>query len=225
MITVKDLWESNNENAWHEALEHYWNLVRPGNIALEQELNELKLEQVTAFNQTDWFKFLNEKYFRWKYTAPNRYVTTTKYFFKYIEDDQLDELFDIKKELLRDSVSNIKAGLTIAMKIKGLGIAGASGLLSLMYPHIYGTVDQFVVKALKKMNKLSQSDSSELNEIKLNKPNKPNKPGEETYNIKISNGVFLIDFMTRKAKELNEKYYTNYWTPRKIDMILWSIDR
>jgi hypothetical protein len=39
--------------------------------------------------------------------------------------------------------------LKTAGEIKGLGIPGASGLLSVMYPAEFGTVDQFVVKALR----------------------------------------------------------------------------
>jgi len=44
----------------------------------------------------------------------------------------------------------------IATSIHGLGIAGASGLLTLMYPDQFGTVDQFVVKALREVEGLPQ---------------------------------------------------------------------
>jgi len=38
--------------------------------------------------------------------------------------------------------------LATASRIRWLGTAGASGLLALIYPDSFGTVDQFVVKAL-----------------------------------------------------------------------------
>ena len=28
-----------------------------------------------------------------------------------------------------------------------------------------------------------------------------------------------------KANELNQRFDTDFWTPRKIDMVLWSIGR
>jgi hypothetical protein len=42
----------------------------------------------------------------------------------------------------------------IASQIRGLGTAGASGLLALMYPTHFGTVDQFVVKGLQQVDDL-----------------------------------------------------------------------
>lgn len=44
-------------------------------------------------------------------------------------------------------------------------------------------------------------------------------------NISLKEGVLLIGIMREKATELNNKFNTEDWTPRKIDKILWSIDR
>ena len=41
-------------------------------------------------------------------------------------------------------------------------------------------------------------------------------------NITLKNGVILISIYRQKANELNIKFNTNFWTPRKIDMILWA---
>jgi hypothetical protein len=207
MIKIDKLWESNNEHDWKTVLEHYWSFVRPENIDLERELNELKLEQICNLDQIGWYDFLHDKYFRWKYTAPNRYATTTLALKRYKDSNQLDSLFDIKKKLLSLNTSNISAGLTIAKEIHGLGIAGASGLLSLMYPNSFATVDQFAVKALCQIPSLSESSN-------LNKMNPDN--------LTLKNGMTLIDIMIRKAKDNNRNFNTDFWTPRKIDMILWA---
>jgi hypothetical protein len=207
MISIDKLWESNNEHDWKIALEHYWSFVRPENIDLERELNELKLEQIIIMDQIGWYNFLLNKYFRWKYTAPNRYATTTLALKRYKDSNQLDKLFDIKKRLLSINTTNISAGLSIAKEIHGLGIAGASGLLSLMYPNSFATVDQFAVKALCKIPSLSES-----NDLKKMKPD----------NLTLNNGKTLIDIMTRKAMDNNRNFDTDFWTPRKIDMILWA---
>ncbi len=34
--------------------------------------------------------------------------------------------------------------------------------------------------------------------------------------------AILISIYRQKANELNIKFNTNFWTPRKIDMILWA---
>ena len=44
-------------------------------------------------------------------------------------------------------------------------------------------------------------------------------------NISLKEGVLLIEIMRNKASELNNKFNTTEWTPRKIDKILWCIDR
>jgi hypothetical protein len=219
MSKINEIWNSESERDWKNALKHYWVYVRPENKKLERKLNVLKRDKIAVLDESGWFKFLHDDYFRWKYTAPNRYATTTKYLCQYKELEQLDQLLNIKKRLLNIDVSDIKLGLSTAMEIKGLGISGASGLLSLMYPVNYGTVDQFLVKALKNIQELPESDLFELQKIKLIKPK---RPGDEIYDIKLKNGIFLIEIMRRKAKSNNEIFSTNYWTPRKIDMILWS---
>lgn len=207
MSTISNLWNSNSERDWKNALENYWSYVRPENMELERDLNELKLEKIFELDQIGWYNFLHDRYFRWKYTAPNRYATTTMILKRYKESNQLENLFNIKKRLLNFNVSDIRNGLSTAKEIYGLGIAGASGLLSLMYPYDFATVDQFAVKALCQIPSLSES-----NDLKKMKPD----------NLSLKNGIVLINIMRRKAKENNELFGTDFWTPRKIDMILWA---
>ena len=44
-------------------------------------------------------------------------------------------------------------------------------------------------------------------------------------NLKLSDAYELETIMRNKAKQLNEIFNTDFWTPRKIDQILWSIER
>src|SRR5205807_1354371 len=60
-------------------------------------------------------------------------------------------LLRIRDQLLRADPSDAQAAVELASRIPGLGTAGASGLLALMYPQSFGTVDQFVVKALRQI--------------------------------------------------------------------------
>jgi hypothetical protein len=91
-------------------------------------------------NAEEWYHFLEDEYFRWKYTAPNRYATTTRLLRLYVETDALGELDLIRQRLLTLDPEDIGAGLDAARAIRGLGTSGASGLLALMYPRSFGTV-------------------------------------------------------------------------------------
>ncbi len=53
---------------------------------------------------------------------------------------------------------NIQQCLAVACSIRGLGTAGASGLLAVLFPTSFGTVDQFAVKALVKIPELPESN-------------------------------------------------------------------
>lgn len=208
-ITIGKLWESENESLWKKCLDRYWDFVKVNlrqNYELEREMNALSPQNLEPLDSEGWYNFLKEKYFRWKYTDSRRYATTTKSLRRYTEENRLDELLSIKIKLLALDVSDIKGSLETVCEIYGLGTAGASGLLSLLYPNAFGTVDQFVVKSL------------------LNIPDIPEKPmlvRMKPLGLSIENGVFLINLMREKAGKLNKTFKTNDWTPRKIDMLLW----
>jgi hypothetical protein len=154
---------------------------------------------------------LRDEYFRWKYTAPNRYATTTRSLGKHVaEPGGLAELNRIKCRLLALDLDNVQAGLSLACEIKGLGTAGASGLLALMYPTAFATVDQFAVKALRGVGGLPEE--AELAKMKPE-------------SLTIRNGIVLIGIMRRKAAENNCLFGVTTWTPRKIDQILWTYGR
>src|ERR1700733_14315692 len=105
---------------------------------------------------------------------------------------------------------NIQQCLAVASSIRGLGIAGASGLLAILFPAQFGTVDQFVVKALAEIPELPEN-----NLIAAMSPE----------SLKLSDGTVLIRIMRRKADELNQTSSLVKWTPRKVDMVLWTCAR
>ena len=204
---MRDLWNSNDGDQWRrfESVE-YSNMIR--NTDLEHEIESLDKNVLFSNSYTDFFSFLFDRYFPWKYTQPNR-LTTTR--------NRLSEMTDFEKQVLFESfrgldkclsgidptVDYIKGSFMIATMVKGLGIAGASGLLSVMYPHLFGTVDQFVVHSL---------DTMGLN-TRVSHPE----------GLTIEDAVSLERIMIKKAAILNEISGTSYWTPRKIDKVLWCI--
>jgi hypothetical protein len=211
MNSIDDLWNNGNEIDWHDAFKNYWRLVKPTHLAIEKEFDQIDSNQIKTMNSEEWYEFLLHKYYFWKYTAPNRYATTTGQLRKYIsKQNGLDELKAIKDKIFECNLEDVISVLKIAITIKGLGTAGASGLLAVIFPNYFGTVDQFVVKSLLKISTLPERAS-----ILTMWPDE----------LKIRDASILINIMKLKARELNKAFLTSYWTPRKIDMILWSIDR
>ncbi len=202
---VSTLWESHDETEWRVALARYWCFVKPGNRDLEVSMNQLNVEWVKKLDAREWYSFLYCKYFPWKYTAPNRLETTRRQLRKY--ENGVEELFYIKEHLFVFDLANVEEGLKIAQAVKGLGWAGASGLLAVLFPEWFGTVDQFAVKALANVPTLAEQP-----ELRAMNPKHLTK----------ENAVVLIEIMRRKAGELNELFATDEWTPRKVDMILWA---
>jgi len=207
---TREMWNTNDLDLWQTALNRYWTFVKASNLELEKEMDRLDAETVKAMNPKAWFEFLLEKYFRWKYTAPNRYGSTTKILRTYAANNELDALYAIKQRLFAADKDNIQQCLSVASLIRGLGIAGASGLVAILFPAQFGTVDQFVVKALAKI--------PELPERHLIAAMIPDS-------LKFNEGAILVRIMRRKAEELNQASPLGKWTPRKVDMVLWTCAR
>src|ERR1700723_3149569 len=155
---TREMWNTNNSDLWQKALNRYWAFVKPSNLALEKEMEQLDAETVRVMDSKGWFGFLLEKYFRWKYTAPNRYGSTTKMLRSYVANNELTALHAIKERLFAADKDNIQQCLALPSSVRGLGIAGASGLLAVLFPAHFGTVDQFAVKALAKIPELPERD-------------------------------------------------------------------
>jgi hypothetical protein len=119
---IAELWYSVDENAWRNALKRYWTsgVIKASNLALEHSMDALDCKRVRELSSEGWFNFLNDEYFRWEYTAPNRYATTKRELRKYIENGKLTELEEIKNRLFTFDRSDIAAGLRTARQIRGL---------------------------------------------------------------------------------------------------------
>lgn len=121
-------------------------------------MDKLDIKEIEALDEQGWYDFLYNEYFVWKYTAKNRLATTRKQLGKSIQEQGLKNLFRNKKQLLTLDLSDIGGCLETARSITGLGYSGASGLLSLLYPNWFGTVDQFVVVSLREISGLPEAE-------------------------------------------------------------------
>lgn len=207
---IDNLWNYGSETAWNEALAHYYEIIRAEALEIENYIENIDATEVAQLSATEFYDFLHDKYFVWKYTAKNRLATTRKSLRRYVEEGKLSELADIQRRLFSADHTNISRCLSIATEIRGLGAAGASGLLAVLFPKDFGTIDQFVVKALREVDGLPYA--AELAEM-------------NPESLSVKNGVLIIKILREQAEKLNQKFNTDFWTPRKIDMILWSIGR
>jgi hypothetical protein len=140
-----------------------------------------------------------------KFTDPRWHARSTRF----LERARSEELFEFRDELFDFDRIDIRRGLEIASRQKrskiGLGVAAGSGLLAVLFPAFFGTVDRFAVEALQQVPGLNGA-------LKQIDPN----------NITLDDAELLIEMMREKAAELNKIFQSRSWTPRKIDMILWA---
>jgi hypothetical protein len=207
VIPINELWRSSDPCAWDDALARYWERVPKRNLELERSLDALDLNELRRMNAPEWCAFLRNKYFQWKFTDGRVLARNRTRLRRYEDDDALDVLDDIRGRLLALNVDDVGNALIVATEIHGLGIAGASGLLAIMYPRAFGTVDQFVVKALREIDGLPEAKAVE-----------PMNPK----GLSIHDGVRLNGILRRKAADLNRVFGTDAWTPSKVEMMLWS---
>ena len=202
-MNINEIWQSEDEEIWKKALTEA--MVETGrDNCIETKLSRINIDYVSQLEVEDFYDFLYDSYFVWKYTAKNRLATSRSYFEKH--KNNLSELSKIQKEIFSFELPNTKLGLMYATQINGLGVAGASGLLALLFPSYFGTVDEMVVRALLKTEEFKTDEK-----IKHMNPQ----------NLKIKDAVYLIDIYRKKANHLNKIFKTYSWTPRNIDVILW----
>lgn len=207
---IEQLWHSSDASKWQCALDRYCKYIKPTHIELEREMDTLRPDDVRYLDADQWYEWLVNKYCCWKYTAPNRYATTTGHLERQSTDLGQHHLLTIRGRVLGCENASIRDALRAATDFKGIGPAGASGLLALLFPTKFGTVDQFAVCALRKVRCLPERD-------KLMRMNPES--------LTIANGVVLLEIMRRKAVSLNELFNTSEWTPRKVDKLLWASER
>jgi len=186
---------------------------------LDAEIDPIDIDYLSSLDAEQWFEFLHDKYFPWKYTARNRLATTRASLCKHRNrENGLADLERIRDHLVQAPTKDTAKSLKIATSIGGLGVAGASGLLSLIYPGDFGTVDEYLILALASIHSLPEHN--ELADLK--KRIERSKAKNTSFAISERAGVMLIAIMRRKSEENNNHFSSSDWTPRRIDKVLWA---
>jgi hypothetical protein len=219
-MTISELWHNGTEADWKEVIAYYWQRVRgnPKRAGIEEKLSPSMeephtskiLERIEQYDGKAWFDFLHNDYFLWIFKNKMRIASCRKHLLRYVHENKLDELLQIRDKLLKIDRREILQSLCLVKEIHGMGTVGAAGLLSLMYPDDFGAVDQFVVRALQKVAGIPEHDK--LMKIKPTSINR-------------KNAVLLIEIYRAKAAENNRTFKSGYWTPRAIDQVLDIFDK
>ena len=209
-MRISELWYSKNEEDWNIALNEYDKKV---DSDLEEYMDNITSEEVKTMGVEEFYEFLRDKYFEWKYKK-NYFQRRLNDLAKHQSGDGKRELLKIKErffELADQEKENTSKLLEELTKISGLGVAGASGLLSILYPEYYGTVDKFLVISLCLVDGFDKHD--ELLKIDVSE-------------IKINKAVLLEEIIREKAASLTHMFKPveekDKWTPKKIDKVLWA---
>jgi hypothetical protein len=203
-MNLGELWSSNDALEWRQALEAYWDRVPERRRSLEERMERLSPVEVGACDASSWVQFLHEEYFVWKYTQGNRLANSRRLLDRQVQEAGFGYLDSIRMRLLSIEPGDIGRAIHVAGLVKGLGVAGASGLLSLLYPAHFGTLDRFLVLNLRSV----EPEVPELHEM--------NPDG-----LTGLDGVILTSMLRAKAMELTSALGES-WTPRKIDKVLWT---
>lgn len=207
-MDIKALWDSKEQDDWENALLCYKTAVKDGNMEIEQKLNNMTTDDFRKMLPQDFYRFLVDDYVLWKYTD-GRIRSRVQHSIKEFHQTYGDaEFYKILEGLFIIDPDDIYLHLTNITRIKGIGVAGASGILSLVFPQYFGTVDRFAVENLQKVY---DEDSIYENELHKMDPK----------NISVYEAVTVILIYRKKAEELFRAF--GGWTPRMVDMVLWSV--
>lgn len=211
-IDIFRIWNSGTEEIWNCALSEYYTHLSDKQKNLEDELSSITFSTVRGMSGEDFYSFLYEKYYPWKFTDRRILSRRLSDLKMYTNKQGREELLRVKEKMFRlydFCPDDTELLLCVVTKIRGLGVAAGSGLLSILFPQFYGTPDQFLVRSLLRIENLPEYQ--DISAIRYPE------------NLKPMEGVLLEDILRRKANELNKRFGSSeQWTPRKIDMVLWA---
>ena len=76
-MNINDIWSSQDNDVWNEALLSAKEETGRDNF-IETKMLKLNVEYLKNLEVNDFYNFLHDDYFLWKYTAKNRLATTRK---------------------------------------------------------------------------------------------------------------------------------------------------
>jgi len=206
------LWNSTDEADWiRTATYDYMQQVlhhNPNNGNLENYMDNLNVEPVLA-NSESFFTFLHDRLFPWKFSQGNileanlNRLNAMNAVNREYAYNRMRELCHSLNGLCTNDIYQsdlIYNALSIHNYIDGMGVACASGMLSVMFPRLFGTVDRFVRISLCAAGIMEPTANPECD-------------------IDIDEAVRMENIMIGKSLSFENENIT----PRVIDKALWTM--
>jgi hypothetical protein len=222
-MNMKELWNSFDQVAWDYAeCQLYNGKIKPGNVELERNLERDGLrDKIAAMGPEEFLNWLRDQYFPWKFTGPELSAQRRSLSGHWADGSKGIAAIERVRGILVNPSGRTKAEMIkIVDEVNGLSVIGASGLLALTYPEVYGTVD---VKVVKSFHALGMFKDVPLKLVpSKDKKGKPRITEKAT--ISAPTAAQMMDVMDDKGKELNRAFGNiNKWKPRSIDRVLWAV--
>lgn len=155
------------------------------------------------------YEFMVKEFIIWKYGFSKYIYQQSKHLFSKAFKNNYSDLENIFTNVFcMVNQSKLLSGnakfeaikyLTNAFRRKGIGVSGASALLSLIFSHYIGTCDTVLIKQYN----ICKSTNYTPNRL----------------NIYIAQ---IQDYIKIKSEKLNVLSGVDFWTPRKIDQAIWA---
>lgn len=225
MSRLNELWHRGTEDDWEEAVREYWTV--PGvssQRALEEQMDNIHESRTTVLRDVDrFYKFLKEELYPWKmdrlYVASQqenleRYHVSTPHGIDRLRQYLLITVpkwgsVDINEVYKRMSV------------VGGMGIPVASGCLALLFPEHFGTLDRFCLRASLTVEGNTITDYLRVTEDVTRNPDHFFDKYEDALRLHVAKLITML--YREKARDLNAKYSTDVWTPRRVEKVVWTL--
>jgi hypothetical protein len=222
-MNMKELWNSFDQVAWDYAeCQLYNSRIKVENVELERNLERDGLrDKIAAMGPEEFLNWLRDRYFPWKFTGPELSAQLRSLSGHWAGGSTgIAAIERVRGILVNPSGRTKPEMIKIVDEIKGLSVIGASGLLALTYPEVYGTVD---VKVVKSFHALGMFTDVPLKLVR-SKDKKGRPRSTEKATISAPMAARMMDVMDIKGKELNRAFGNiNKWKPRSIDRVLWAV--
>jgi len=220
---LASLWRSNEVSAWQDALAKYWNHgpVRR-NIDVERHMDRLTAEDRGAILASGGalVDFLDHWYYSWKFFAIAPYDIPkhqAKVRIEYATNS--DKYNAIARRLGALNADDVDQCLryVASRSIPGLQLSAGSGLLAVLYPTWFGTVDQHTLRALQTLDdERAAWLRRHIPDPKTFFPANNNDRGRHAAKL-------MTQLYREKSQELARLDGETGWTPRRVEMVCYTL--
>ncbi len=189
---------------------NYMNNVTHSEIEIKfDNYNEITFQNM---DNREWLTFIRDEYQTWKHT--NGMVRAKLKRIVSEVDGQI--ICEIHSTLLSSDKVDIQNNLQLFCDLPGFGPPSASGVLSLMFPTHFGTVDRRVIGTFK------QCQNSDIRDRLAKLIDRYERNSGNMW-FSVPEAALVIQVYRDAAEELSRRSGVT-WTPRMVDKALWSAD-